>query len=150
MLSLEPKTPSLPEKEAQLATLLLSNTLREAPTLAQLLERLVRADLDGKPLDREKAEYILGIEIFGKHKDWIPLGQSTVRQGMKNLRDALDRHYGKEGQADLVVIDFPKRQGFAPVFFYNELVAALLLHKKAIRYFCQTFPNITSGTARDA
>lgn len=110
-------TPSRTEIERQLQRLLKSDALAAAPRLSALLERIVRDSLIGAR--HEEYEYLLGIEIFKRARDWSTLTDNIVRQNMVNLRAALRNHYQTRGTGDLVTIEIPRRQGFKARFSYN-------------------------------
>ena len=94
----------------QLERILKSKAFEEAIRLSPLLSYLVRSELDGKPVD----EYTLGIDMFDKPRDWLPMHEATVRQSFGNLRIRLADYYKIEGKDDLVVFTFPKRSGYKP------------------------------------
>jgi len=130
--------PTRRENETQLERILASKTFEEASRLAPLLKRLVEYELAGKPID----EYTLGIQLFGKPKDWIPMEEATVRQGLANLRQRLHDYYVKEGREDPVLITFRKRQGYRPTFIYNEDSAPVEHYRRGLEAFNRTFPEI--------
>jgi tetratricopeptide (TPR) repeat protein len=130
--------PTRRETEAQLARILASRTFEEASKLMPLLRHLVYCELDGKPVD----EYMLGIEVFAKPTDWIPMHEATVRQSFVNLRKRLTEYYDSEGNDDLVLIDFPKRNGYRPRYLYNPRSDARERLQRAGYRLQQTFPDL--------
>jgi tetratricopeptide (TPR) repeat protein len=126
------------EKEQQLARILASQTFEKYRKLRELLERLVKDCLDGKPINED----MLGRDLFGKPPNWVPMEQTVVREGMRNLRSRLEQYYCAEGHDDAVIISFPKRSGYAPRFSFNPESDA----EEAVRCFesdfAHTFPDV--------
>jgi len=89
-----------------LQRVLSSTPFRQAERSAELLRYLVERSLNGAG-DRVK-EYIIGIEVLGRAKDFDPRTDPIVRAEASRLRGRLERYYAGEGQSDAVVIELPK------------------------------------------
>jgi hypothetical protein len=137
--------PARGEIEKQLNRIIGSKAFESHLTLCQLLKRLVNDSFNGEPI--RNYEYKLGREIFGKRKGWIPDNESVVRQGMTNLRRALDKYYKGEGSEDRVVIDVPGRQGHQPKYSYNTRSAAAQRYRSSLELFDRTFLEMVPDTA---
>ena len=118
-MSADSNAPIREEKVKQLERILASRTFERYQKLRQLLERLVTDNLKGAVGDNY--EHTLGVDVFGKRADWIPMDEAVVRQGMSNLRTRVKLYYRAEGHDDEVIISFPKRSGYAPRFSYNPV-----------------------------
>lgn len=138
----ERNTPAPAEIKIQLERMLATESFKKLPKLTKLLNRLVTGYLNGTPTDED----ILGVEIFERKNDWIPLNDSVVRAGMRNLRDALDEYYKGEGSEDLILIEFLRGQGYKPNFSYNARSAAAQRYRRSMEFFNETFPDIRLET----
>ena len=139
-MTAENTLPTRRENREELRRILFSHTFENASKLVPFLERLVEDGLAGKPVD----EHTLGIEIFNKPKEWVPLQEATVRESLRNLRKRLDQYYDEEGGEDPVIIAFPKRQGYSPTFRYNEASATVEHYRRGVESFNRTFPEIAA------
>jgi tetratricopeptide (TPR) repeat protein len=139
-------TPTRREIEQQLERILKSKAFEETSTLGRLLRHLVVCELDGIQAE----EYEIGIKVFGKPADWIPMHETAVRQSLANLRKRLAVYFEDEGDDDLVLIDFPKRGGYRPRYKYSLLSDAARRVARATSRLHQTFPNVEAcGTIAD-
>src|SRR5262249_53380955 len=96
-------TPSKTEIEAQLQRLLGSDVFAVSPKLSPLLRRIVHDSVND--VAHPEYEYALGVELFGRPRDWTPLTDNIVRQNVVNLRVALGEYYEIHGASDLVRVD---------------------------------------------
>lgn len=139
-------TPSKTEIEAQLQRLLGSNVFAAAPKLSPLLRRIVHDSLDGAA--HPEYEYALGVELFGRPRDWTPLTDNIVRQNVVNLRVALNEYYETHGTGDLVRVDIPRRQGLKARFSYNPHAPAAERCAVVAKRFYALLPCVPSSDAR--
>lgn len=97
---------SVEQCQQQLQRVLQSNTLRNSPTLQQLLQFLGTRGIDGNP-DGLK-EYTIGVEAFGRKPDFDPKTDTIVRVQTHRLRQKLKEYYEQGGIHDQVLIEIPK------------------------------------------
>lgn len=97
---------SVEQSQQQLQRVLQSNTLRNSPTLQQLLQFLGTRGIEGNP-DGLK-EYTIGVEAFGRKPDFDPKTDTIVRVQTHRLRQKLKEYYEQEGIHDQVLIEIPK------------------------------------------
>ena len=133
--------PTRQEKDGQLARILGSRTFEKHKRLRGLLERLVKDSHIGKA-GGDDYEHTLGVAVFEKRAEWIPMEEAVVREGMRNLRIRLRLYYHAEGHDDSVIVDFPKRSGYAPRFSYNPVNNAGESVRRIAEDFNHTFPNV--------
>lgn len=86
---------SVEQCQQQLQRVLQSNTLRNSPTLQQLLQFLGTRGIDGNP-DGLK-EYTIGVEAFGRKPDFDPKTDTIVRVQTHRLRQKLKEYYEQGG-----------------------------------------------------
>lgn len=134
-------SPAREEKTEQLARILASRTFEKHKRLRLLLERLVTDSLEGT-VGEDDYEYSLGVDVFDKREGWIPMEEAVVREGMRNLRARLRLYYHAEGHDDSVIVDFPKRTGYAPRFFFNPANDAQESVRRIADDFNHTFPDV--------
>jgi len=60
-------------------------------------------------------EYVLGVEVFDRKKDYDPRIDPIVRVEARRLRAKLKAYYASAGKTDAVIVQFPKG-AYAPVF----------------------------------
>jgi tetratricopeptide (TPR) repeat protein len=132
--------PTHQERENQLGRILLSRTFAEAFKLAPLLKHLGECELNGTTVD----EYTVGIDVFGKPTDWVPMHEATVRESFRNLVKRLALYYEEEGKDDLVIVEFPKRSGYRPRFSYNPRSGAIEAVRRALYRRDHEFPDLVS------
>ncbi len=97
---------SVEQSQQQLQRVLQSNTLRNSPTLQQLLQFLGTRGLDGNPEGLK--EYTIGVEAFGRKPDFDPKTDTIVRVQTHRLRQKLKEYYEQEGIRDHILIEIPK------------------------------------------
>lgn len=98
--------PPIAECHRQMERILQSQAFRNASTLQQLFQFLTTRALDGgaEPLK----EYTIGVEAFGRMKDFDPKTDTIVRVQTHRLRQKLKEYYDGEGRTDRIVIEIPK------------------------------------------
>jgi hypothetical protein len=97
---------SVEQCQQQLQRVLQSNTLRNSPTLQQLLQFLGTRGIEGSPEGLK--EYTIGVEAFGRKPDFDPKTDTIVRVQTHRLRQKLKEYYEQEGIHDQVLIEIPK------------------------------------------
>jgi serine/threonine-protein kinase len=60
-------------------------------------------------------EYLVGVEVFDRGKDYDPRIDPIVRVEARRLRAKLKAYYASAGKSDTVIVQFPKG-AYAPVF----------------------------------
>src|ERR1700675_2006117 len=83
-----------------------SHSLRGSESLCKLLQYLAKQSLDhpNAPLK----EYQIATEVYGRHADFDPQSDSTIRVQAGRLRLKLAEYYGTEGANDPIVVKLPK------------------------------------------
>ena len=94
------------DRQSQLQRILESRTLRNSEVLKRLLDYLGSQAIEGQADDLK--EYRVGIEAFGKPKDYDPKLDSSVRVQAGKLRQKLDEYYRTEGLDDSIMVELPK------------------------------------------
>lgn len=97
---------SVEQSQEQLQRVLQSNTLRNSPTLQQLLQFLGTRRIEGN--SEGLKEYTIGVEAFGRKPDFDPKTDTIVRVQTHRLRQKLKEYYEQEGIHDQVLIEIPK------------------------------------------
>ena len=82
-----------------------SRTFKSTEVLKRLLEYLAGVDPQA-----ELKEYTVGVEAFGKPRDYDPQTDSSVRVQAGKLRKKLDEYYRTEGIGDPLTIELPRGQ----------------------------------------
>ena len=100
MSSTEDRTPTRQEIEQQLERIGRSRRFRKARASIKLLKFLVVATLKKSRL----SEHTIGVKVFRRRRDWVPLLDSCVRTGRHNLQMYLTEYYADEGSEDLSLI----------------------------------------------
>ncbi|HEY4202639.1 MAG TPA: tetratricopeptide repeat protein [Devosiaceae bacterium] len=108
-----------------------SDAFRQSERLRGFLSYIVMETVEGRG-DRIKS-YSVGLEVFGRKQDADMASDAIVRTTAIRLRDALDRYYRLEGQADAVVITLPKGR-YVPEFVCRNLVPAASPHSISINF----------------
>jgi hypothetical protein len=111
--------PSLDEKRAQLARVLISTPLQNAPMLQKLLQFLGTRATEGSSEDLN--EWVIATRVFGRPKEFDATTDTTVRTAVYRLRSKLREYFAGEGKHDAVVIEIPKGHHL-PVFVRRELI----------------------------
>jgi predicted ATPase len=116
----------------QLARILRSNALANAPSLSRFLSFIVEHSLreNAAPLK----EYLLGVDVFGRADSFDPATDTIVRVQARRLRSKLAEYYKSEGRDDPIVIELPKGRylaEFRPVPVAEHRTLPYLVHEAA-------------------
>jgi hypothetical protein len=101
------------EKRAALAAVLASDSFVRSEQLRAFLTLVCEMEIAGRAA--ELTEYLIGVKALGRHPDYSPLGDSSVRTRAYELRQRLARFYSVENPDALVRIELPKGS-YAPDF----------------------------------
>ena len=90
----------------QIDHIIKSHSLRGSESLCKLLQYLAKQSLDhpNAPLK----EYQIATEVYGRHADFDPQSDSTIRVQAGRLRLKLAEYYATEGANDPIVVKLPK------------------------------------------
>src|SRR5271170_207283 len=83
-----------------------SHSLRGSESLCKLLQYLAKQSLDHP--DAPLKEYQIATEVYGRHADFDPQSDSTIRVQAGRLRLKLAEYYASEGANDPIVVKLPK------------------------------------------
>jgi hypothetical protein len=83
-----------------------SHSLRGSESLCKLLQYLAKQSLDHP--DAPLKEYQIATEVYGRHADFDPQSDSTIRVQAGRLRLKLAEYYATEGASDPIVVRIPK------------------------------------------
>ena len=83
-----------------------SHSLRGSESLCKLLQYLAKQSLEHP--DAPLKEYQIATEVYGRHADFDPQSDSTIRVQAGRLRMKLAEYYATEGPNDPVVVKVPK------------------------------------------
>jgi hypothetical protein len=119
--------PGWPEKQVQLERILAGKPFRRALKPAQFLRDLVKRDFEGTPPD----EYTLGVELFERRNNWIPMDDAIVRENLRRLRNLLETYYASDGVEDRLNLEL---SGYKPVFSYNIRHPFERQYRRALRH----------------
>ncbi len=111
-----------PSVDAQIVTAHLnricsSRAFRSSPRLTRFLAFTIRKAVDGSAQDLK--EYTIGMEVYGRGKDYDPKTDSIVRSEAVRLRRRMEAYYADEGAADRLRILYPKGS-YVPRFELQE------------------------------
>ena len=113
----------LTEEQKVLILQHLEDLLRARPFVgAPRQQKFLRYTIDQTLAKGEAAdlrEYIVAVEVFGKPTDFDPSGDSTVRSGVKRLRENLESYYEGEGRGAGVRISYPPGR-YVPLFTFGQ------------------------------
>src|ERR1039458_9268279 len=90
----------------QIDQIIKSHSLRGSESLCKLLQYLAKQSLYHP--DAPLKEYQIATEVYGRHADFDPQSDSTIRVQAGRLRLKLAEYYASEGAADPVVVKIPK------------------------------------------
>src|SRR5919112_831458 len=113
--------PAAEDVRAQLDILLASPDLDAPARARRFLRYVVEETLAGRA-ERIKA-YAVGMEVFGRDKNFDAQSDPAVRIEAGRLRRALERYYLSNGLSDPVVITIPKG-AYVPHFAWHAPQAA--------------------------
>jgi len=107
------RTATHQEIRAQLERLLASPLFARSGRMSRFLRFSVEHALAGT--EDQVKEYLVGVEVFDRDRDYDPRVDPIVRVEARRLREKIGAYYESAGLADTVQIDLPK--GFyTPVF----------------------------------
>ena len=98
---------------AQMLRILSSRYFKGSERLAQFLRHVVEETLVGRA--GEIKEYVIGVAVYRKRRDFDPRTDATVRVEASRLRRKLSEYYEDAGRDDPIVITVPKG-GYVPAF----------------------------------
>ena len=101
----------------ELRRLLSSKTFLRSPKLRNFLSFVVEETMAGR--GSWLTEYVLGVEIFGRHASYDPRLDSRVRVEAHRLRAALAAYYRQQGRDDALIIWLDKGS-YSPSFRYRN------------------------------
>jgi hypothetical protein len=90
----------------QIDNIIKSHSLRSSESLCKLLQYLAKQSLDHP--DAPLKEYQIATEVYGRHADFDPQSDSTIRVQAGRLRLKLAEYYATEGSNDPIVVKIPK------------------------------------------
>jgi len=90
----------------QIDNIIKSHSLRGSESLCKLLQYLAKQALDHP--DAPLKEYQIATEVYGRHADFDPQSDSTIRVQAGRLRLKLAEYYAGEGAADPILVKIPK------------------------------------------
>jgi len=99
----------------ELRRLTSSEPFLSSPKLRKFLCFVVEETMAGR--GARLTEYVLGVEIFGRHAAYDPRLDSRVRVEAHRLRAALAAYYRQQGRDDAVIIWFDKGS-YSPSFSF--------------------------------
>jgi len=124
-----------------------SRSLARSERLARFLEFTVTETLAGNA-DQLK-EFVIGVEVFGRTRDYDPRLDPIVRVEARRLRMKLRKYYDNEGRGDRLRIEFPKG-GYVPTFSPvrpEDRAPAAKRHAIAVLPFASESGSDASGVA---
>ena len=83
-----------------------SHSLRGSESLCKLLQYLAKQSIDHP--DAPLKEYQIATEVYGRHADFDPQSDSTIRVQAGRLRLKLAEYYAGEGASDPILVKIPK------------------------------------------
>ena len=83
-----------------------SHSLRGSESLCKLLQYLAKQSLEHP--EASLKEYQIAVEVYGRHADFDPQADSTIRVQVGRLRLKLAEYYAGEGATDPIVVKIPK------------------------------------------
>jgi TolB-like protein len=110
------------EIQRELDRILTSDIFRKAENLQRLLQFIVLKALAGQA--EELKQYVLGVEVFGRHPSFDPRTDPIVRIQAGRLRAKLREYYMGKGCMDPYVIEVP-RGSYVPLFHAQLPVASM-------------------------
>jgi hypothetical protein len=90
----------------QIDRIIKSHSLRSSESLCKLLQYLATQALTHP--DAPVKEYQIATEVYGRHADFDPQSDSTIRVQAGRLRLKLAEYYASEGAKDPIVVRIPK------------------------------------------
>jgi hypothetical protein len=90
----------------QIDHIIKSHSLRSSESLCKLLQYLAKQSILNP--DAPLKEYQIATEVYGRHADFDPQSDSTIRVQAGRLRLKLAEYYASEGANDPIVVRIPK------------------------------------------
>jgi hypothetical protein len=90
----------------QIEHIIKSHSLRGSESLCKLLQYLAKQSIDHP--DAPLKEYQIATEVYGRHADFDPQSDSTIRVQAGRLRMKLAEYYATEGANDPITVKIPK------------------------------------------
>jgi hypothetical protein len=115
----------------QIQRIVESELFRSSGVQRRLFKYLAEKSLAGEA-DQLK-EYAVGVDALGKPESYDPQQDSTVRIQSSRLRQKIIEYYQTTGQADPVLIDFPKGH-FKLLFTPREAPPAQAFERAALKW----------------
>jgi len=100
------KSVTLEEKRAALDRVLRSDTFARSAQLKKFLEYVCAMEMADRVA--EISEYSIAVEALGRHADYSPGNDSTVRGRAHDLRLKLEQFYTSESPGESIRITFPR------------------------------------------
>lgn len=106
-----------------------SHSLRGSESLCKLLQYLAKQAIfhPEAPLK----EYQIATEVYGRHADFDPQSDSTIRVQAGRLRVKLAEYYATEGASDGIVVKIPKGS-YHPVFEERQVEGPAVVPAKEV------------------
>ena len=98
--------PSPEEFFQEIDIIIKSHSLRGSESLCRLLQYLAKQSIEHP--DAPLKEYQIATEVYGRHSDFDPQSDSTIRVQVGRLRLKLAEYYAGEGATDHIVVRIPK------------------------------------------
>lgn len=98
--------PSPEEFFQEIDNIIKSHSLRGSESLCRLLQYLAKQSINHP--DAPLKEYQIATEVYGRHSDFDPQSDSTIRVQVGRLRLKLAEYYASEGATDPIVVRIPK------------------------------------------
>ena len=99
-------TPSPEEFFQEVDIIIKSHSLRGSESLCRLLQYLAKQSIEHP--DAPLKEYQIATEVYGRHADFDPQSDSTIRVQVGRLRLKLAEYYAGDGATDHIVVRIPK------------------------------------------
>jgi len=106
-------TPTESEVRVHVERLLANRLFARSARMVRFLSFTVDHALAGR--GEALKEYLVGVEVFDRGKDYDPRIDPIVRVEARRLRAKLKAYYASAGKSDAVVVQYPKG-AYAPVF----------------------------------
>ena len=103
---------TLPAIDSLVRKIVSSRAMARSERLARFLEYTVSETLAGN--SGQIKEFVLGVEVFGRTRDYDPRLDPIVRVEARRLRMKLRKYYDTEGRDDRIRIEYPKGATFPP------------------------------------
>jgi hypothetical protein len=101
--------------------ILASRSFAKAARLSSFLKYICTEALKGNGADLNERQ--IGVDVFGRHSDYLPAEDSIVRANARLLRTRLDLYFSTEGKDSEWIILIPKGS-YSPVFERRPEAAA--------------------------